>query len=287
MHFGYNRNNFTFHVDDAFSADAIWNSDANCTPGEDCPRDANGNSTVPETSVRMTPADVAYAVAWEAAHDYRLTLPFNGFYTIPEDPTAPPDPLTQAFVANKSAFHWLNHGYEHLYQGCIQNFTVSPWACTIDANGTVYMSQAAIYNEIESNIANGQALGLDFDPTEYLSGEHSGLKLDPQQPTDNPNFAAALTQAGVKYIGVRRIARVRMPDPVGGATTIPRHPTALYYNTSTQAEAVDEYNWLYTSRANGGSGNCEDHPDTTTCITPLDPATGSRPTSCRQTPRST
>jgi hypothetical protein len=33
---------------------------------------------------------------------------------------------------------------------------------------------------------------------------------------------------------------------VGPATTIPRHPTALYYNTSTQAEAVDEYNWLYT-----------------------------------------
>ena len=36
VHFGYNRNNFTFHVDDAFSSDALWNTDANCTPGEDC-----------------------------------------------------------------------------------------------------------------------------------------------------------------------------------------------------------------------------------------------------------
>ena len=27
VHFGYNRNNFTFHVDDAFSADSLWNSD--------------------------------------------------------------------------------------------------------------------------------------------------------------------------------------------------------------------------------------------------------------------
>ena len=47
-------------------------------------------------------------------------------------------------------------------------------------------------------------------------------------------------------------------------TTTPRH----------RLEAVDEYNWLYTSRANGGSGYCEDNPTTATCIAPLDPATG-------------
>ncbi len=217
----------------------------------------------------MTPDDVAAAVAWEAANNYQLTLAFNGFYA---DPAT--DPLTQAFVANASAFRWLNHGYEHLYQGCVQNFTVVPWQCTVDANGnTVWMSQADIYNEIQNNIATGQALGLPFDTTEYLSGEHSGLYLLPQQPADNPNFAAALTQAGIL-----RIASDASRDPgsrqVGSAITVPRHPTALYYNTSTQAAAVDEYNWLYTSRANGGSGYCEDNPATATCIAPLDPATG-------------
>ncbi len=31
---------------------------------------------------------------------------------------------------------------------------------------------------------------------------------------------------------------------------------------------------MYTSRANGGSGYCEDNPATATCIAPLDPATG-------------
>ena len=36
VHFGYNRNNFTFNVDDAFNSDASWNTDLNCTPGEDC-----------------------------------------------------------------------------------------------------------------------------------------------------------------------------------------------------------------------------------------------------------
>ncbi len=269
VHFGYNRNNFTFHVDDAFSSDALWNSDANCTPGEDCPRNPDGTSTIPETSARMTPADVTYAAAWEAANDYRLTLAFNGSYA---DPVA--DPLTQALVANAASFRWLNHGFEHIYQGCVQNFTVIPWQCTTDVNGnTVWVSQADILNEIQNNIATGQALGLPFDPSEYLSGEHSGLFLLPQQPVDNPNFGAALTQAGILHIG-SDASRDPGTRQVGSATTIPRHPTALYYNTSTQAAAVDEYNWLYTTRANGGSGYCEDNPATATCIAPLDPATG-------------
>ena len=269
VHFGYDRNNLTFHVDDAFSSDAIWNADANCTPGEDCPRNADGTSTIPETSARMTPADVAYAVAWEKANGYQLTLAFNGSYA-----DAVADPLTQALAANAASFRWLNHGFEHIYQGCVQDFTVVPWQCTVDASGqTVWVSQAAIYNEIENNIATGKALGLPFDPTEYLSGEHSGLFFNPQQPVDNPNFAAALTQAGILHIG-SDASRDPGTRQVGSATTIPRHPTALYYNTSTQAEAVDEYNWLYTSRANGGSGYCEDNPATATCIAPLDPATG-------------
>ncbi len=261
VHFGYDRNNLTFHVDDAFSAVSIWNSDLNCTPGEDC--------TGPDASVRMTPDDVAYAVAWEQANNYQFTLAFNGYYA-----DAAADPLTQSLVANKAAFRWLNHGFEHLYQGCIQNFSVVPWQCTLDANGQmVWLPQQDIYNEITNNIALGNALGLTFDPTEYLSGEHSGLFILPQQPTDNPNFAAALTQAGILHIG-SDASRDNGARQVGSATTIPRHPTALYYNTATRAQAVDEYNWLYTSRANGGSGYCEDNPATATCIAPLNAATG-------------
>ena len=151
---------------------------------------------------------------------------------------------------------------------------MTPWQCTLDANGQiVWETQANIYNEIDNNITLGHTLGLSFDPTEYLSGEHSGLFFLPQQPTDNPNFAAALTQAGILHIA-SDASRDNVARQVGSAITIPRHPTALYYNTSTQAQAVDEYNWLYTTRANGGSGYCEDNPATATCIAPLDPATG-------------
>jgi hypothetical protein len=61
--------------------------------------------------------------------------------------------------------------------------------------------------------------------------------------------------------------------PVGAALGIPRHPINVFYNVSTKAEEIDEYNWIYTSRANGGSGLCENNP-ATTCIAPLDPVTG-------------
>lgn len=261
VHFGYNRNNFTLDVDDAFSSDASWDPALNCTPGEDCLL----NTEPP--GVRMTPDDVTYAANWMQANGYQLTLAFNGFYA---DPVA--DPLTQSLVANKSAFRWLNHGFEHVYQGCVQDLSVVPWTCTTVNGNIVWTSQQTIYNEIQNNITLGQSLGLPFDVAEYLSGEHSGLVQLPQQPIDNENFALALSQAGITFIG-SDASRETSARAVGSATTIPRHPTALYYNTSTRAQAADEYNWFYTSAADGGSGNCT---ATATCIAPIDVTTGFR-----------
>lgn len=260
VHLGYNRNRMTFHVDDAFASVALWDADLNCTPGEDCPP-----GTVEEgETARMTPDDVAYAAQWQAANDYQLTLAFNGFYA------EVGEPLTDSFVANRGSFRWLNHGLEHIYQGCIQDFSVVPWVCTTDqATGAMqYLPQADIYSEITANITMGHSLGLAFDPTEYLSGEHSGLYHTPQQPDDNPNFAAALTQAGILTTGADA-SREPGARQVGSAMTVPRHPTILYYNASTVADEVDEYNWLYTTRANGGSGYCEDNPATATCGWPM------------------
>ena len=42
----------------------------------------------------------------------------------------------------------------------------------------------------------------------------------------------------------------------------------IFYNVSTIAGEVNEYNWIYTSAANGGSGICTNNA-TSTCITPL------------------
>jgi hypothetical protein len=54
---------------------------------------------------------------------------------------------------------------------------------------------------------------------------------------------------------------------------VPRHPMNIYYNVATKAEEVDEYNWIYNSRAAGGAGICEGS-STSTCIAPLSTSTG-------------
>jgi hypothetical protein len=268
VHLGYNRNRFTMHVDDAFAEIALWDEEHNCTPGEDCPRDATGESIYPPIVTRMTPEDVNHAVQWQAAHDYTMTLAFNAAYT------APDDPLTQAFVANRHSFRWLNHGWEHLYQGCIQDFSVVPWRCATDATGAIqWLGHAEVLQEITQNMSVGRSYDLPFNSLEYLSGEHSGLAQLPQQPLDNPNFGQALTDAGIATIA-SDASREALPRRVGTAITVPRHPTAVFYNAATFEQEVDEYNWLYTSRADGGGGYCEDNPATATCIAPLDLATG-------------
>ena len=226
----------------------------------------DGTSVYPESSIRLTPEDITFAEQWQAAKNYTFTLAYNGFYA------APDDPLTQSLVAKKASFRWLNHGLEHLYQGCVQDFSVIPWRCATDASGNiVWLSQEQVFNEINANIAVANTYGLPINPKEYLSGEHSGLFLTPQQPIDNPNFVAAVSQAGLTTIGADA-SREPAPRPVGTAMTAPRHPTILYYNAATVAQEVDEFNWLYTTRANGGSGYCEDNPAVATCVAPLDEA---------------
>jgi hypothetical protein len=106
-----------------------------------------------------------------------------------------------------------------------------------------------------------------------VTGEHSGLFILPQQPVDNPNFGPALTATGITTIASDS-SRDPISRPVGAAVTVPRPPMSVFYNVATRAEEVSEYNWIYTSVADGGSGICEQHPDTVTCIQPLDPATG-------------
>src|SRR6185312_4489804 len=53
-----------------------------------------------------------------------------------------------------------------------------------------------------------------------------------------------------------------------------RHPINIFYNVANPDEEVSEYNWIYTSVADGGSGICTANPETTTCIDPIDPTTG-------------
>jgi Immunoglobulin I-set domain len=83
----------------------------------------------------------------------------------------------------------------------------------------------------------------------------------------NPALASAFGGVGVKYFGSD--ASKPYPNPAipgntaaaypagatfteAGAQAVPRYPTNIYYNTSTEAQEVDEFNTLYTSVGEGG-----------------------------------
>ncbi|MFJ4081539.1 hypothetical protein ACIP2Z_21610 [Streptomyces iakyrus] len=272
VHLGASRNYFSVHVDDVFAADDRWNSMLNCTPGDvDC---TDPNAT--PDPIRMTAADVDHAVDWQNDKKFTLDFAYNGAGSVDhrEDNNGS-DALADRLIARRGEFRWINHTYSHPFLGCVQDTTVVPWRCATDTDGsTRWMSRNDISDEIATNRVWGERAGLPLVNDELVTGEHSGMKVLPQQPEDNPNLALALGDNGIAWLGSDNS---REPDQrqVGPATTVPRYPMNVFYNAGRAAEQVDEYNWIYTSRAQGGSGICEDNPATTTCLAaPLDAATG-------------
>ncbi|HLL69634.1 MAG TPA: hypothetical protein VK453_28545 [Micromonosporaceae bacterium] len=271
VHLGLRRNYFSVHVDDILLPDARWSRAGNCTPTEDCP------ATVTTPDIRMTPQDVSAAVAWQTEQQFSLDLAFNAAgsaYARAEDP-AGQDPLTDAFLAQRAQFRWINHTYSHEFLGCRQDTMVRPWRCETDPlTGEVrYASEALITEQVSGNLDWAALHDVPLDRTELVTGEHSGLKVLPQQPEHNPQLAPALAATGIAWLAADNS---RMPTQlaIGPARTVPRHPLNVFFNVATRAEQVDEYNWIYTTRADGGSGICEDNPLTVTCIVPLDEQTG-------------
>ncbi|WP_428957267.1 hypothetical protein [Streptomyces sp. cg35] len=270
VHLGASRNYFSVHVDDVFLADDRWNSDLNCTPGDvDC---AGGGGTPDE--IRMTAADAQYAAQWSKQRGFTLDMVFNGggseMFKADNGGT---DALAAQLLADKSTYRWVNHTYDHPFLGCVQDVSAVPWKCAKNANGTTqYVTQAKISQEVSDNHAWGQRNGLSLNKGELVTGEHSGLKVLPQQPDDNPNLAGALSQNGVTWLA-SDASRETDQRKAGPALTVPRHPMNVYYNAGRAAEMVDEYNWIYTSKADGGSGICEGSA-TTTCLSAPLPADG-------------
>lgn len=268
IHLGLWRNYFAVHVDDVFNDNETWSTTGNCTPPS-----ASCAPGTPETPrVRMTAADVQHASQWQRSNNFKLDLLFNGGAEAQFQEDGP-DPTFDAFQAAAGDFRWANHTYTHEFLGCAQDVSVSPWRCQTDAAGnTVWVSRATVDEQILANIDWANDNGFPIDRAELVSGEHSGLRSLPQQTVDNPRFVNALGPAGVQYVGLDA-SREPVARPIGAALGVPRHPINIFYNASTKAEEIDEYNWVYTSRANGGSGLCEDNP-ASTCIAPLDPVTG-------------
>ncbi|MFD6418944.1 hypothetical protein [Streptomyces sp. NPDC060194] len=271
VHLGAARNYFAVHVDDVFAADDRWDTELNCTPGDvDC---QPGTGEV--DPIRMTREDARYAAQWSADKKFTLDFAYNGggsetYKTL----NGGTDPLAQQLIADRAKFRWINHTYDHPFLGCVQDVSVVPWVCQKNTDGsTRYVTRAEIKAQIGDNRVWAERAKLPLQKDELITGEHSGLKVLPQQPDDNPNLAGALTDNGIAWLGSDN-SRDRDQRRVGPSLTVPRYPMNVFYNAGRTAEQVDEYNWIYTRRSDGGSGICEDSATSTCLDAPLDLATG-------------
>src|SRR4051794_26706974 len=196
---GYHRNYLAVQVDDIFLPDSRWSSAGNCTPGDGCV-----DPTVRTTDIRMGSADVDNVVAWQNTNQFKLDMVFNagGSDLWKADTGATTDPLMDAYLANKAQFPWISHTYTHPFMGCIQiaaTVVGGTWHCATSAtetprmdpeipgavgpDGIYYATQAFITQQLQDNITWATANALpNFDPSQLVSGEHSGLATLPQQP---------------------------------------------------------------------------------------------------------
>jgi hypothetical protein len=284
IHLGHQRNYFNVQIDDVFLPDSRWSITGTCTPGDNC---VDPSTTT--TDIRMTPTDEAGLVSWQNAHGFKIDMVFNGGGSEAAKAAGNgTDPLTTAFLTDEAQFRWINHTYAHPFLGCIQ---IAPavigetWHCATSpsesprmdtdiadtmSDGIDWAAQSAITQQVGDNITWARNNHLtNFDAGELVTGEHSGLVTLPQQTTDNPFFAPALASLGVKHTA-SDASRETDPRPLAGgaSTTVPRHPMNIFYNAGTYQDEVSEYNWIYTSSVQGGSGICENDP-ASTCITPL------------------
>jgi hypothetical protein len=268
VNLGYWRNYLDIAYDDMFLGDAQWSTVGHCTPGASiCP---HGTPMTP--IIRMTPADVTYAVQWERQHHFKIEFLYNGGASA-RFAEHGVDPLLVATRPVAKDFYWVNHTYTHAYLGCKQDFRTTPWTCVRSGGRIVWAAGPSLINsQIEENFAWARKNGIPAEAGVVASGEYSGLRILPQQPVDNPYLDAAMGQDGIAWIA---LDASREPDMryVGSALGVPRHPIDVGYDVDTVADEVNEFNWYNTSKADGGSGLCQGSK-TTACLKPLNPKTG-------------
>ncbi|MFF4380242.1 hypothetical protein [Kitasatospora sp. NPDC001547] len=274
VHLGYDRNYFATHVDDVFLADDRWDTVLKCTPGDvTCPPGTPDSAN----PIRMTQAEGQRLKQWQTANGFTLDMVFNGGGSEDwkADHETTVDAAADQLITDQNSYRWINHTYTHPYLGCVQDVSVVPWRCSKDAAGkTVWVDQNTVSTQIRNNSDWATARGLRFDPQTLVTGEHSGLLTAPQETSDNPNLAPALAANGIKFTA-SDASREAAQRAVGTSTlTVPRYPMNVFYNAGTAKEETDEYNWIYTSKANGGSGVCENNANSTCLPQPLDVNTG-------------
>lgn len=268
VHLGDWRNYLDVAYDDMILGDAQWSTIGHCTPGDSvCPK-----GTPMTATIRMTPADVTYAVQWEKQHNFTIEFLYNGGASVRFRVNGV-DPLLVATRPVAKDFYWVNHTYTHAYFGCQQDFSVVPWKCVESGGRIVWAAGTSLINsQIFDNFSWARRNGIPAEPGVLASGEYSGLRILPQQPVDNPALDNAMGPDKIKWVAMDA-SRELSQRHIGAALGVPRHPIDVGYDVDTVANEVNEFNWFNTSKADGGSGRCQSSK-TTRCLQPLDPKTG-------------
>ena len=181
---------------------------------------------------RITGADYRQLMNWQNTlrasnpnyAQIRLEMPFNG---VGVSGIYPKDTLTSAIKNNPNQFKWISHTYDHALLTSI--------------------TYADALTQLQNNQAVVPKMGFSlYFKDSMIQPEISGLA--------NPEFLRAAWDFGIRYIlSDTSQPGWNNPSPNAGYYSsyqpgiliIPRYPTNLYYNVSTPAEWISEYNHFY------------------------------------------
>jgi hypothetical protein len=217
--------NMDIQIDDLFIADDVWDPATNTASG----------------SYRNRPVDITALVNYQNARradpltpGFKMEWAFNG------SGASSTDPLTQAVVANRSQFGFINHTFDHFNLDCGD--------CP-DPTGVITTNPAQIRDQIRRNRELGISLGLPSDVDTLVQPDISGINTPP-----NPMAQQAAGDEGIRY-WIGDTSRPGQNNPsfnVGFATpgdprvyVVPRHANNLFVAASTPAQWVSVFNHFY------------------------------------------
>jgi hypothetical protein len=276
VRFGEQRNYLGIHVDDVLLGNHGWNTAAHAT-------DRDRGATI-----RMSAADAARAAQWSTRAGVRLDLLFNGAGSeryVAERSEDGADPLLEELRRRKASFGWVNHTYRH---SNLSAESATRWHIGFELQQNIAWARATLGLSCEASPVSRYGA---IDPSEVVTGEHSGLaELPPGEPCaselaspQNPNLLGAFADSAIESFGVDA-SRPYPSDPLdaasarhaagatftnGEAQAIPRYPTSLFHDVCTEAQEVDEYNTLYGPvRSKDGRSGDSGSPGSGACASP-------------------
>ena len=208
---------------------------------------AGGGESSASQTIQTVPANGSVDLSWDAvchAADYKIYREVTGSNVWTLLSTIPANTTTSSFADPTSTTDVTGGG------PVAQSYTDT------GTPGTSAATPPTVNGATESAYEQNQSLDAAFAAVGIKTFGSDSSKPYPSPATATfPNGAAPTSQ----YAN-----GATFTQPISGAQAEARYPTNIYYNVSTEAQEVDEYNHLYLAAAQGGS--CVDSA-TTTCIT--------------------